>query len=418
VIRRILELSARHRGLVLALGVALGVAGWVSMSRLRLDAIPDLSDAQVIVFTEWVGRSPTLVEDQVTYPIVTALLGAPHVVEVRGQSMFGMSFVYVVFDEGTDPYWARSRVLEYLASAEGQLPEGVSPRIGPDASGVGWVYQYVLHDESGAHDLGELRALHDFSVRYALASVRGVAEVAPVGGFVPQYQVTLDPSRLHSLGVTVAEVADAIRASNADVGGRLVELSEREAFVRGRGYLGSESDLEEVVVRASADGAPLRVADVGSVRMGGELRRGAADWNGEGDVVSGIVIMRYGENALEVIERVEERIEELRPSLPEGVEILPVYSRAPLIARAIETLRRALTEEMVVVALVPEAERRAEREQAIRHEVEHHRVHGRMGMRPREHGVGGAEVDAERERRRRARVGQGVQRTVLHPAAG
>ncbi len=353
MILRIIEFSAKYRLIVLALGVALAVAGYVSMSRLKLDAIPDLSDAQVIVFTEWEGRSPTLVEDQVTYPIVTSLLGAPDVVEVRGQSMFGMSFVYVVFDEGTDPYWARSRVLEYLSSATARLPSGVSPRIGPDASGIGWVYQYVVEDTSGAHDLAELRALHDFSIRYALASVRGVAEVASVGGFLPEYQIEVDPSRLSSLGVSLRDVADAVRASNEEVGGRLIELSEREHFVRGRGYLGSERDLASVVVRADASGTPLTVGDVGTVRVGASLRRGVTDWNGGGDVVSGIVVMRYGENALDVIERVEARIAELAPSLAEeGVAIHPVYSRAPLIRRAIDTLSHALREEMIVVALV------------------------------------------------------------------
>ena len=352
MIARVLELSAKYRALVLLLGVIAAGAGVAAMQRLQLDAVPDLSDPQVIVFTEWMGRSPTLVEDQVTYPIVTALLGAPRVVEVRGQSMFGMSFVYVVFDEGTDPYWARSRVLEYLSSTAGRMPEGVTPRIGPDASGVGWIYQYVVLDETGTHDLGELRALHDFSIRYALASVPGVSEVAPVGGFVPQYQVTLDPVRLRALGVSLAEVGDAIRASNGDVGGRIVEMSEREYFVRGRGYVGSERDLESVVVRTGEDGTPLRVGDVGSVRMGGEIRRGAVDWNGTGDVVSGIVVMRYGENALDVIGRVEARLSEIRDSLPEGVEIRPVYSRAPLITRAIDTLVHALSEEMIVVALV------------------------------------------------------------------
>ncbi|GAB4110149.1 MAG: CusA/CzcA family heavy metal efflux RND transporter [Sandaracinaceae bacterium] len=352
MIARLIELSARYRALVLALGVVLAGAGWAAMGRLRLDAIPDLSDPQVIVFTEWPGRSPTLVEDQVTYPIVTALLGAPDVVEVRGQSMPGMSFVYVVFDEGTDPYWARSRVLEYLSSSAGRLPDDVRPQLGPDASGVGWIYQYVVVDERGAHDLGALRALHDFSIRYALASVRGVAEVATVGGAMPEYQVTLDPARLHTLGLTVSDVAGAIRGSNGEVGGRTIEISEREAFVRGRGYLGGTGDLEEVVVRTGEDGAPLRVRDVGEVRLGGALRRGATDWNGEGEVVSGIVVMRHGENALEVIERVEERIAEIAPSLPEGVAIRPVYSRAPLVERAIETLRHALGEEMLVVAVV------------------------------------------------------------------
>lgn len=350
MIGRIIDACARYRVLVLLMGLALGVAGWVSMHRLQLDAIPDLSDPQVIVFTEWSGRSPTLVEDQVTYPIVTSLLNAPRVVEVRGQSMFGMSFVYVVFEEGTDLYWARSRVLELMSGARDRLPEGVEPRMGPDASGIGWVYQYALLDHSGQRDLGELRVLHDYTIRYALASVPGVAEVAPVGGFEPQYQITLDPARLREHGVALSEVADAVRASNGEVGGRLVEMSEREHFVRGRGYVGSARDLESVVVRTGTGATPLTIGDLGSVRMGGDIRRGAADWNGEGEVVSGIVVMRYGENALDVIERVEERIAELR--LPEGVEIRPVYDRSSLIERSIETLKNALTEEMIVVALV------------------------------------------------------------------
>lgn len=352
MIGRIIEACARYRGLVLVAAVALGVGGFVSMRNLKLDAIPDLSDPQVIVFTEWTGRSPTLVEDQVTYPIVTALLGAPNVVEVRGQSMFGMSFVYVVFEEGTDLYWARSRVLEYMNAAAARLPDGAEPRIGPDASGIGWVYQYVVTDESGTHDLGELRALHDYTIRYALASVPGVAEVAPIGGFEPQYQITLDPARLREHGLGVADVAEAVRRSNGEVGGRLLEVSQREHFVRGRGYVESARDLERAVLRAGEGATPLTVGDVGQVRMGGDIRRGAADWNGEGEAVSGIVVMRYGENALEVIERVETRIDELRASLPEGVVLRPVYDRSSLIERAIETLRDALTEEMIVVAAV------------------------------------------------------------------
>ncbi len=349
---RFLELCARYRALVLLLGVALGIAGVASMRRVELDAIPDLSEAQVIVFTEWPGRSPTLIEDQVTYPLVTALLSAPRVQEVRAQSMFGMSFVYVVFEDGTDPYWARSRVLEYLSSAKERLPADVAPRIGPDASGIGWVYQYAIVDRTGKHDLGELRSLHDFSIRYALASVHGVAEVASVGGFEPQYQVRLDPARLRARGVSLAEVADAVRRSNSEVGGRLLEMSEREYFVRGRGYIGGEADIGAIVVRTDERGAPLLVSDVGSVQIGGEIRRGAAEWNGEGEVVSGIVVMRYGENALDVIHGVEKRLDELRPSLPEGVEIVPVYDRSGLIERAIETLRGSLLEEMIVVAVV------------------------------------------------------------------
>ncbi len=351
MIGHIIEWCARWRTLVLVGALALAAAGWASMNRLRLDAIPDLSDAQVIVFTEWMGRSPTLVEDQVTYPLVTALLSTPGVTEVRGQSMFGMSFVYVVFDEGTDPYWARSRVLERLSSAQGRLPSGTTPRLGPDASGIGWVYQYALLDRSGRRDLGELRTLHDFSIRYSLASVPGVAEVATVGGFAPQYQVTLDPARLRARGISLGEVADALRKSNSEVGGRVIEMSEREYFVRGRGYVKGAADLEQAVIRASGS-SPVLVRDVGSVTIGGDIRRGAADWNGEGDVVSGIVVMRYGENALDVIRRVEARLDEIRRTLPEGVELKMAYSRAGLIERAIDTLKAALLEEMIVVALV------------------------------------------------------------------
>ncbi|MBL9024360.1 MAG: efflux RND transporter permease subunit [Myxococcales bacterium] len=352
MIGKIIELSARFRVFVLVVGLALGIGGVAAMRAVELDAIPDLSDPQVIVFTEWMGRSPTLVEDQVTYPLVASLLNAPHVVEVRGQSMFGMSFVYVVFDEGTDVYWARSRVLEYLDSAQAKLPPDARTRIGPDASGIGWVYQYGVLDTTATRDSGALRTLHDTSIRFALASVPGVAEVATVGGFEPQYQITLDPARLRQYGLTFQEVADAVRKANGEVGGRLLEMSEREYFVRGRGYVGSASDLESAVLRTGPGGAPVTIRDVGSVRMGGDIRRGAADWNGEGEVVSGIVVIRYGENALDVIRRVEARIAELSPSLPRGVEIRPVYNRASLIERAIDTLKGTLVEEMIVVALV------------------------------------------------------------------
>jgi copper/silver efflux system protein len=352
MIGRILELSARHRALVILCGIALAVAGAFSAERVELDAIPDLSEPQVIVFTEWPGRSPTLVEDQITYPLVTALLAAPNVHEVRGQSMLGMSFVYVVFEEGTDLYWARSRVLELLSGVERRLPEGAETRVGPDASGIGWVYQYAVVDETGEHDTATLRALHDYSIRYALASVPGVAEVATVGGFEPEYQITVDPVKLRALGVSLREVADAVRRGNGEVGGRVLELSEREAYVRGRGYFGKTEDIEAVVIRASQRGAPLLVRDVGSVRVGGAQRRGAADLDGRGEVVSGIVVARHGENALLVVERVEERIRELSRTLPPGVEIRPVYDRSGLIERSIETLKRSLLEEMIVVALV------------------------------------------------------------------
>ncbi len=349
---KLLELSARNRGLVLLFAVALAIAGYASMRRVRLDAIPDLSDPQVIVYTEWMGRSPSVVEDQVTYPLVTALLGQPHVVDVRAQTMFGMSFVYVIFDEGTDLDAARSRVLEQLNAARNRLPPDVSPRIGPDATGIGWIYQYALVDRSGRHDLGELRAAQDYVLRYALASVPGVAEVATVGGYEAQYQVTLDPDRLRSFGLSWEDVARALRSANGEVGGRVIEMAQREYFVRSRGWVGSARDLESVVLRDVRGGAPVRVGDVATVRVGPEIRRGTADLDGRGEVVSGVVVMRYGENAREVIHGVEAKLREVRAALPDGVDVVPVYNRAELIERAIDTLRHALTEEMIVVALV------------------------------------------------------------------
>jgi Cu(I)/Ag(I) efflux system membrane protein CusA/SilA len=347
----LIDASAKYRALVLFAAVVLAIAGFTAMRNVKLDAIPDLSDPQVVVFTEWMGRSPTLVEDQVTYPLVTALLGAPHVVDVRGQTMFGMSFVYVVFEEGTDIYWARSRVLEYLSTVRNRLPADVSPRLGPDATGIGWVYQYALVDRSGRMDLGQLRTLQDFSLRYALTSVPGVAEVASVGGYEQQYQVTVDPLRLRNFGLTVADVVRAVRRSNSDVGARVLEMSEREYFVRGRGYLTKIEDVESIVVRAER-GTPVLVRDVGHVSMGGDIRRGAADFDGQGETVSGIVVMRYGENARDVIGRVEQKLTDLGKTLPPGVEIVPVYNRKDLIERAIDTLKNALSEEMLVVAVV------------------------------------------------------------------
>jgi Cu(I)/Ag(I) efflux system membrane protein CusA/SilA len=351
VIGWLIDASAKNRALVLFAAIALAIGGVTAMRNIKLDAIPDLSDPQVIVFTEWMGRSPTLVEDQVTYPLVTSLLGAPHVVDVRGQTMFGMSFVYVVFEEGTDLYWARSRVLEYLNTVRSRLPPDANTRIGPDATGIGWVYQYALVDRTGRHDLGQLRTLQDFSLRYALTSVPGVAEVASVGGYEQQYQVTVDPVRLRNFGLSVSDVVQAVRRSNNDVGARVLEMSEREYFVRGRGYLTRVEDIENIVIRAER-GTPVLVRDVGHVTMGGDIRRGAADFDGLGEAVSGIVVMRYGENALDVIGRVERKLEELRPTLPAGVEVVPVYNRKHLIERAIDTLKSALTEEMIVVALV------------------------------------------------------------------
>jgi len=353
MVERIIEFCAKHRALVLV-AVALAVVGaTVAMRRAKLDAIPDLSDPQVIVSSEWMGRSPTLVEDQVTYPIVSKLIGTPHVTDVRGYSMFGMSFCYVIFEEGTDIYWARSRVLEYLNGLRGTLPEGVAPNLGPDATGIGWVLQYALVDKSGKHGLDDLRTFQDFTLRYALGSVPGVAEVASVGGYQKQYQVTVDPNRLRAYGVSLNDVSEAIRQSNADVGGRVLEMSGREYYVRGRGYITSLSAIENVTVRSSGPaGTPILVKDVGSVRFGPDLRRGLLDWNGEGEAVGGIVVMRYGENALDVIARVKKKLADLGPGLPEGVEVAIAYDRSGLIERAIGTLEHALVEEGITVSLV------------------------------------------------------------------
>lgn len=353
MVTRIIEFCARNRLLVL-FGVAFATIGAVwAIRHVKLDAIPDLSEPQVIVFTEWMGRSPTLIEDQVTYPVVSALLPVPHVTDVRGLSMFGMSFVYVVFEEGTDIYWARSRVLEYLSTLERSLPAGATPVLGPDATGIGWVYQYTLVDRTGRHGLDELRTFQDFTLRYALGAVPGVAEVASVGGYQRQYQVTIDPRRLQAFGVTLPEVTRAIRDSNDDVGGRILELSGREYYVRGLGYIQDLGALERVVVRPSGpQGSPILVRDVGTVRFGPEIRRGLLDWNGEGEAVGGIIVMRYGENAREVIERVEAKLEALRPGFPEGVEVEVAYDRSGIIERSIDTLGRALVEEAIAVALI------------------------------------------------------------------
>jgi Cu(I)/Ag(I) efflux system membrane protein CusA/SilA len=351
VITRIVELSARNRGLViLATAFSMLLAAW-SIQRVKLDAIPDLSDPQVVVYSEWMGRSPTLVEDQVTYPIVSALVAAPHVADVRGFSMFGMSFVYVIFEEGTDPYWGRSRVLEYLDGIRGRLPEGVAPRIGPDASGTGWIFQYALVDRSGKQGLDELRTFQDYTLKYALGSVKGVAEVATVGGYERQYQVTVDPRKLEAYGLDLGAVARAIRDSNGDASGRVLELSGREYYVRGRGYVRDLRDVESIVL-AKRGATPIRIADVGTVRFGPEIRRGVLDWNGEGEAVGGIVVMRYGENALDVIERVKAKIREVQPSFPPGVELEVAYDRSALIGRSIATLKGALLEEIVVVGIV------------------------------------------------------------------
>jgi Cu(I)/Ag(I) efflux system membrane protein CusA/SilA len=352
LLARLIAASARNWGLTLLLVAAAALWGAYSLGNATLDAIPDLSDVQVIVFTDWEGRSPDLVEDQITYPLTTTLLAAPKVKFVRGQSFMGLSFVYVIFEDGTDMYWARSRVLEYLNSAAANLPGGVNPTLGPDATGVGWVYQYALVDKSGEHNLAELRSLQDFNLRYALESVEGVAEVAAVGGYQKEYQVNVDPNKLAGYGIPLGKVVDAVRRSNNDVGGRVLEIAGHEHFIRGRGYVDSVADLETVPIGVGDGGVPIRVADVAEVSLGPAMQRGAAELNGEGLAVGGIVVMRYGENALDVIERVKRRIAEIEPGLPEGVEIVPVYDRSSLIERAIDTLKRVLVEEMIIVSLV------------------------------------------------------------------
>jgi len=351
MINRIIEFSGNNKFLVFVLIGFAVAAGIYSMRTITLDAIPDLSDTQVIVYSRW-DRSPDIMEDQVTYPIVTSMLGAPKVKDVRGFSDFGYSYVYIIFEEGTDIYWARSRTLEYLSGVLQRLPQGVKTELGPDATGVGWVFQYALIDQSGQHSLAELRSLQDWFLRYQLKAVPGVAEVAPLGGFVRQYQVNIDPDRLQSYKVPIMKVIEAVRNGNSDVGGRLVEFSGTEYMVRGHGYVKSVDDIGNIVLLNTQGGVAVRVKDVGTVVLGPDIRRGIADWNGEGDVVSGIIVMRQGENALDTIERVKAKIKDLEPGLPPGVKIVTAYDRSDLILRSIANLKGTLTEEMVIVALV------------------------------------------------------------------
>jgi len=351
MVERIIEFSARNKFVVLALTAVAVAMAIHAMRNVPLDAIPDLSDTQVIVFSRW-DRSPDIMEDQVTYPIITALLGAPQVKTIRGFSDFGFSYVYIIFEDGTDIYWARSRTLEYLSKILPRLPAGVRTELGPDATGVGWVYQYALVDRSGKHDLAELRSFQDWYLRTWLQSVPGVAEVASIGGFEKQYQVNVDPDLLLARDIPLQRVVEAIRQGNNDVGGRLVEFAGAEYMVRGRGYARSVEDIERIVVGDGANGVPLLVRDVARVALGPDIRRGVVDLDGIGDTVGGIVIMRYGENALNVIERVKQRIEEVRPSLPEGVELITTYDRSELIRLAIDNLRHELILEMVIVSAV------------------------------------------------------------------
>jgi len=350
MINRIIGFSITHKFLIFTLVAAACVWGAWSMLHQPLDAMPDLSENQVIILSRW-DRSPDVIEDQVTYPIVSAMTGAPHVKSVRGISDFGFSYVYVIFDEGTDIYWARSRVLEYLSGVTSRLPEDVKTELGPDATGLGWVFQYVLKDESGQHNLGELRSYQDYYLKYFLKAVPGVADVASLGGFTQQYQVNVDPNRLRSYGIPISRVAEAVRAGNRETGARLLEFGGAEYMIRGRGYVSSKHDLEEIVL-ASADGTPIRVKDIGNVVIGPDLRRGASDLDGAGEVVSGIVVMRDGGNALDVIGRVKQRLKEIGPGLPEGVKIQPVYDRSELIDRSISNTRLTLFEVIIAVVAV------------------------------------------------------------------
>jgi len=351
MIEKIIEFSAKNKYIVIIFAIAAMIGAVYCMRNIPLDAIPDLSDTQVIIYSRW-DRSPDIIEDQVTYPIVTAMLGAPSVKAIRGFSDFGFSYVYVIFKDGTDIYWARSRTLEYLSKIIPKLPEGVKTEMGPDASSVGWVYQYALVDKTGKNNLAKLRSFQDWYLRYWLQSVPGVAEIASVGGFQKQYQVNVDPNALLSYKIPLTKVVDAVRDGNNDVGGRLVEFSGAEYMIRGRGYAKSVQDIENIVVGTDQSGIPVLVKNISNVVLGPDIRRGVADLDGEGDAVGGIVIMRYGENALNVIDRVKEKMEEIKPSLPEGVEITTTYDRSELIKHSIETLKHQLIEEMIIVSIV------------------------------------------------------------------
>ncbi|MDQ6966410.1 MAG: efflux RND transporter permease subunit, partial [Mariprofundaceae bacterium] len=352
MIRAIIDGSLKNRFLVLMATALLFAGGLWAVKTIPLDAIPDLSDVQVIVFTEFPGQAPQVIEDQVTYPLTTSMLAVPKTKTVRGYSFFGFSFVYIIFEDGTDMYWARSRVLEYLNYASKLLPPGITPTLGPDATGVGWIYEYALVDKTGKHDLSQLRSIQDWYLRYRLQTVDGVAEVASIGGYVKQYQIEVDPDALLAFNIPLSAVKHAIKRSNNDVGGRLLEMSETEYMVRGLGYIQSIEDINDIPVGSDAKGTTIRIRDIGHVHLGPELRRGLVELNGEGEVVGGIIIMRFGENALATIHAVKATLDELRKGLPEGVEIVPVYDRSGLIERSVENLKEKLIEEFIVIALV------------------------------------------------------------------
>ena len=351
MLERIIEYSVRHRLLVLTLTAVVAVFGIWVVRHTPVDAIPDLSDVQVILFTEFPGQAPQVVEDQVTFPLTTAMLSVQLAKTVRGYSFFGLSFVYIIFEDGTDMYWARSRVLEYLNFVSSRMPPGITPSLGPDATGVGWVYEYVL-DGGDKYDLQQLRSIQDWFLRYELTSVPGVAEVASIGGYVKQYQVEVDPNRLLAYDIQLSKVRQALTRSNSDVGGRLIEMGETEFMVRGLGYIKSIEDIENVPLGVDKSGTPILISNVANVHLGPELRRGLVEWNGEGEAVGGIVVMRYGENALATIEGVKAKLKELEAGLPEGVTIKTAYDRSTLIHRAIDNLKTKLLEESLVVALI------------------------------------------------------------------
>lgn len=352
MIQKIITWCWNHAKATLVIALLLSLWGGYCLKNIKVDALPDLSETQVIIFSEWMGRSPDLIEAQITYPLVTALLSAPKVQVVRAFSMFGMSFVYVIFEDGTDIYWARSRTLEYLSKLSGQLPTGVTPSIGPDASGAGWVFQYALVDKSGQYNLAEIKTFQDWYLKYWISSVPGVSEVASIGGYDKQYQVEVDPNRLTALGVTLDRVVTAIRKSNKDVGGRTLEISEREYYVRGLGYVKDPKDIESIAIGLGPDGTPLKISDVGRVSLGPNIRRGVSDLNGNGDTVGGVVVMRQGEDVSRVIDAVKSKLADVKGAFPPGLELEIVYDRSELIAQAVRTLRDNLIEEIILVCLV------------------------------------------------------------------
>lgn len=352
MIGKIIRWSVNNSKIVYVISFLLAIWGIFCIKNIKMDAIPDLSETQVIIFTEWMGRSPELIEDQITYPLVTSMLSAPKVDVVRGQSMFGMSFVYVIFEDGTDLYWARSRVVEYLSKISGQLPEGVTPSIGPDASGVGWVFQYALVDSSGEHNLSHIRTFQDWYLKYWLSSVPGVAEVASVGGFEKQFQVEIDPIKMSALNIPLTKIISSIRENNRDVGGRTLEISEKEHYVRGSGYIKTPKEIEEITLGLGPSGTPVRIADIAKVTIGPNIRRGLSDLNGQGDTVGGVVVMRQGEDVSTVIDGIKKKINEVKGAFPPGIELKVIYDRSNLIKEAVNTMWNNLIEEIILVCIV------------------------------------------------------------------